>query len=271
VRRALLLTTLTVCACARPVGWWRADKQPSADDLYDERFESIVMSPEGPCDPIRARQGEAPRPIIVLVPGVGGDGAEMREAVPLLMKAQPASMFMFRYDPFWKVGELTERLAAGINRLAECVPEGAGRIIVLAHSGGGLIASIAVAELKPPPGVQGSWLTLITAASPLAGTSRAPVPRPLSEQRVMGVLGRKNDVPFPEPVKGVRVVHLRSSAKSDGYMRPSGDHLPNDPKVGSPGAPQIDLPEDLDHSQALVYAAKKVGDGTWTAWFDGAP
>ncbi len=254
-------------ACARPVGWWRADKQPTTDDLYDERFEAIVMSPEGPCEAVRARQGEAPRPIIVLVPGVGGEGDEMHQAVPILMAAKPASMFMFRYDPFWKVGELSERLAAGLTRLAECVPDGAGRIIVLAHSGGGLIASVAVAEVKPPADVQGNWLTLITAASPLAGTSRLPVPKPISEQRLMGVLGRNNDAPFPEPVKGVRVVHLRSSAQSDGYMRPSGDHLPNDPKVGSPGAPQIDLPVELDHTQALVFAAKKVADGTWTEWF----
>ncbi|MBL8954222.1 MAG: hypothetical protein JNK82_25820 [Myxococcaceae bacterium] len=265
--RALILFSLLSAACARPVGWWRADKAPTAEDLYDERFESIVLSPEGPCEPVLARQGEAPRPIIVLVPGVGGEGDEMHEAVPLLMKANPASMFMFRYDPFWKVGELTERLAAGISRLAECVPDGVGRIIVLAHSGGGLLSTVAASMVKPPAEAPTDWLTVVTAASPLAGTTRAPSARPLSEQRLMRVLGSNNDIPFPEPVKGVRVVHLRSSAQSDGYMRPSGDHLPNDPKVGSPGAPQIDLPAELNHSQALVFAAKKIGDGSWVEWF----
>lgn len=266
MRSSTLLLVLVLTGCSRQVGWYRADKQPSAEDLYEERFDTLSLSAEGPCDPVRARLGEAPRPIIVLVPGVGGDGEEMREAVPSLMAAKPASMFMFRYDPFEQVGPLSERLASGLNRLSECVPEGAGRLIVLAHSGGGLISTIAVSQVKPPADVQGDWLTLLTVASPLAGTSRGVLPRPLEKQRLMRVLGTNNDVPFPEPAKGVRVVHLRSSAQSDGYMRPSGDHLPNDPKVGSPGAPQIDLPVELDHSQALVHVAKKVGDGTWTGW-----
>jgi hypothetical protein len=258
----LLLAT----ACSRQVGWFRADRQPSQEELYDERFEAIAMAADGPCDPVRARLGEAPAPIIVLVPGVGGDGDEMRKSVPALMKAKPASMFMFRYDPFWQVGELSDLLASGLSRLSECVPEGAGRIIVLAHSGGGLISSFAVSQVKPPKDVEGTWLTLITVASPLAGTGRIPVVKPVQKQRLMRVLGMNNDEPFPEAAKGVRVVHLRSSAKSDGYMRPAGEHLPNDPKVGSPGAPHYDLPEELDHGQALVYVAKKVGDGSYVEW-----
>ena len=261
-----LVPLLLVTACSRQVGWYRADKLPSLEDAYDERFEPIALSPEGPCDPVRARLGEAPKPIIVMVPGVGGDGEESREAVPALMAAKPASVFMFRYDPFEEIGALTERLATGLSRLAECIPEGAGRLIVLAHSGGGLISTIAVADVKPPKDVQGDWLTLLTVASPLAGTSRFPTPQNQAKQRLMRVLGTNNTVPFPEPAKGVRVVHLRSSAQSDGYMAPSGDHLPNDPKVGSPGAPHFDLPVELSHSQALVYVAKRVGDGTWTEW-----
>lgn len=260
------LGALLLCGCSRQVGWYRADKQPSQEDLYDDRFEPIALSPEGPCDPVRARLGAAPAPIIVLVPGVGGDGEEMRESVPALSAAKPASMFMFRYDPFEEVGALTERLASGLNRLAECVPEGAGRIIVLSHSGGGLISTLAVAKLKPPPDAQGDWLSLLTVASPLAGTSRAPAYQPQEKQRLMRVLGTNNTVPFPPPAQGVRVVHLRSSAQSDGFMRPSGDHLPNDPKVGSPGAPHYDLPVELDHGQALVYVAKKIGDGSWIEW-----
>src|SRR5690606_26994228 len=144
----------------------------------------------------------------------GGDGPEMREAIPALMAARPASMFMFRYSPFEEVGPLTERLAAGLDRLSACVPEGAGRLIVLAHSGGGLISSHAVGRVKPPDGAPEPWLTLLTVASPLAGTTRAPTPRPQEKQRLMLVLGTNNTVPFPEPAKGVRVVHLRSSPQS---------------------------------------------------------
>lgn len=255
----------------RPVGWYRADKPPPEEDAYDARFETIVLSSDGPCDPVTARQGEASHPVIVLVPGIGGDGAEMRKALPLVMGAKPASVFMFRYGPFEQRDALAEQLAVGISRLAACIPDGAGRILVLAHSAGGVLASHAVSRVKPPESYRGDWLTLLTVASPLAGTDRVPPGRNTPEQRpLMLELGIKI-TEYPKPVFGVHVVHLRSSAESDEFMRPSGTHQPNDPAVGVPGAPQIDLPVKLDHSEALVFVAKKIGDGSYKEWLSRAP
>ncbi|MBK7862811.1 MAG: hypothetical protein IPJ65_30235 [Archangiaceae bacterium] len=253
--------------CARPVGWFRADKTPAIEDDYDGRFEALSLGSDAGCDPVAARQADDKSLIIVLVPGIGGDGEEMHASLPLVMGAKPASVYMFRYRAFDARDGLVEQLASGLTRLASCIPDCAGRMLVLAHSAGGVLSSRAVAQVKPPDGVTGDWLTLITVASPLAGTSRVPSGgSPPPDRPLMLELGVKIDS-YPDPVPGVRAVHLRSSAQSDGFMRPSGDHLPNDPKVGVPGAPQIDLPAGLDHSQALIYVAKKIGDGTWSEYF----
>jgi pimeloyl-ACP methyl ester carboxylesterase len=257
---------LLLVACSRPVGWFRADRAPHEADDYDGRFEPLALSVDGPCDGVTARQGDRKSPVIVLVPGIGGDAGEMRESLPLLLAAKPASVFMFRYGPFEERDLLADRLATGISQLARCIPDGAGRMLVLAHSAGGVLSSLAAARVKAPEGATADWLTVLTVASPLAGTNSAFSPREPPPQRpLMMEMGMKI-TSYPAPAPGVRVVHLRSSAESDGFMRPSRGWLPNDPSVGVPGAPQIDLPVELDHPQALVYAAKRIADGTWREW-----
>jgi hypothetical protein len=264
-----MLACTLLSACARPSGWFRADRPPSREDAYDERFEPITLTPDGPCEPVLARQGDPTHRIIVLVPGIGGDGDEMHQSLPVLMTLQPASVFMFRYGPFEPRDALAIRLALGISRLAACIPHSAGRLLVLSHSAGGVLSSLAASRVTPPPG-EGDWLTVLTVASPLAGTNRVPAPStPPGERPLMLELGVK--IPsYPAAVPGVRVVHLRSSAQSDGYMRQSGDHVPNDPNVGVPGAAQLSLPAELDHGAALVYVAKRIADGTWTEWLRGS-
>jgi hypothetical protein len=254
----LLILGLALCACAPKPGWYRADKTPtSSDEAYDERFEPLELTADAGCP----AQGATAAPLIVLVPGVGGDGDEMHKTVPVLMATHPDALFMFRYTPWEQVGPLADRLVAGLNRLAECRPDGSGGIVVLSHSAGGVISSFAVAHFT------GKAITLLTVASPLAGTSGVMLNKDASplQVRLFPLLGLGFSG-YPEAAAGVRVVHLRTSAKSDGYMRPSGEHLPNDRSVGVPGAPQFDLPEELDHPTALVYVAKRIADGTWSEW-----
>jgi hypothetical protein len=64
------------------------------------------------------------------------------------------------------------------------------------------------------------------------------------------------------------VVHLRTSAPADPFMLPNQDHLPNDRRVGVPGAPQIDLPRRLGHDEALEYVSERLADGSWAEWLD---
>jgi hypothetical protein len=265
VRVVVLSLGLLLSGCPRPVGWFRADKVPTAADAYDERFEPLALTADASCDGVRPTNDGTAAPIIVLVPGIGGDGDEMHQAVPLLMAMKPAALFMYRYTPFEQLGPISERLAIGLTRLAECKPAGA-RILVLSHSAGGVVSSFAVSEVKATTSSDGSWLTLLTVASPLAGTSGVPLGKAAPQQvRLFGLMGLRNTY-YPQAAAGVRVVHLRTSARSDTYMRPSGEHIPNDRSIGVPGAPQIDLPEELDHPGSLVYVAKRIADGTWTEW-----
>jgi hypothetical protein len=267
VKSVVLLLLLALGACARPVGWYRVDKTPTADDAYDSRFEPLTLTADTSCDSVRPRQDGTTAPLIVLVPGIGGDGDEMHQAVPVLMATHPAAMFMFRYSPFEQLGPISERLAVGLSRLAECKPAGVSGILVLSHSAGGTVASFAVNQVKPPASGESPWLTLLTVASPLAGTSGLPLSDEADPKqiRLMGLMGLRHTF-YPASAAGVRVVHLRTSALSDGYMRPSREHIPNDRHVGVPGAPQFDLPTELDHPTSLVYVAKRIADGTWSEW-----
>jgi hypothetical protein len=59
----------------------------------------------------------------------------------------------------------------------------------------------------------------------------------------------------------VRVVHLRTQAPADVSMMGLPAHPPNDPSVGVPGAPQINLPAKLNHDGALIYVIRALMDG----------
>ena len=72
---------------------------------------------------------------------------------------------------------------------------------------------------------------------------------------------------YPAAAPGVAAVHLRTQYPGDSVMQPTATHLRNDPKIGIPGAPQVDLPAELSHDGALGWVAEKIADGSWRAWF----
>jgi alpha-beta hydrolase superfamily lysophospholipase len=159
---------------------------------------------------------------------------------------------------------MAEDLALGISRLVTCRP--GQPILVLAHSAGGVIISTAASQLKLPAQAADDAVTILTVASPLAGTMGRERPdggRP--EHFVFDIATRITS--YPSAPRGVRAVHLRTSYPADAWMAPSADFVPNDPAVGIPLARQIDLPPQLGHDAALVHVAWKLADGTWRAWF----
>lgn len=252
-------------------GWFQIDaKGPTAAAArYPDRFEKIALTGERvSCEELVRRQGNAERPILVFVHGVGGDGVEWEESLPILMKSAPASAYFFRWVPYDDRESLSRRLAAGLSRLLECIPDAAGRVVLLAHSAGGVATSFAASQIVAPPQAKKPFITLITVASPLAGT--------------VGTRGNKDGRPegtfmldlgsaiqgYPAPADGVRALHLRTSYPADHVMKVTDGFAPNNPAIGIPGARQVNLPETLGHSEALVYAARRVADGTWMAWLE---
>lgn len=71
---------------------------------------------------------------------------------------------------------------------------------------------------------------------------------------------------YPSPVRGVRVLHLRTAAPADPDMASFLGHSPNDVGVGVPGARHIDLPRALTHAGAMVYVGRRLADGSFANW-----
>ncbi len=245
-------------------GWHRVHAG-GEETTYDERFERVgYRLEEVGCDEIAKGEGDPKKPIIVLLHGAGGEGVEMKKAVPLLADSRPAMFWVLRWSPWDRREALVTQLAAGLSRLAECVPGAPGRIVVLGHSAGGVLASLAVGRVVPPRNAPDDWLTVVTIAAPLSGhvrgTDHGPEPA--------FIFDLANTPDYPPAVPGVRVLHLRTSLPGDVQMTPFVGHVPNDVRVGVPGAPQIDLPEELSHAGALVYVSYLFADGSFSSWLE---
>jgi alpha-beta hydrolase superfamily lysophospholipase len=198
------------------------------------------------------------------VPGIGGDGEEFEEALPILAASRPAGMFMFKWLAMEKLPGMAEDLAFGISRVLACRPT--QPVLVLAHSAGGVLISTAASKLVIPSGAPDDAVTIFTVASPLAGTmdrERQDGGRPT--HFMLDIATRITSYP-PAP-RGVRAVHLRTSYPADPLMERAGEFAPNDPTVGIPLARQIDLPPQLGHDEALVHVAWKLADGSWRDYF----
>ena len=179
---------------------------------------------------------------------------------------------MFRWVPYDERDAITHRLAAGISRLAECLPGSEGRLLVIAHSAGGVVASFAVSRMRLPASTTKTpWVTVLTVASPLAGTVKR-APNADGKEQLAFVLDLGTSIPaYPAAAPGVHAVHLRTHPPADSIMEPYGGLCPNDPGIGVPGAPQLDLPEGLDHPGALQFVVGEVACGRWKLWRDAAP
>ena len=202
--------------------------------------------------------GDASKPIVVLVHGIGGEGPEMASSVPLL---RGWDVFMLRWVPYDDRDSVSQRLADGLTRLSACAPE--RRLLMVAHSAGGVVASHAASRVKL---VGSATLDVWTVASPLAGTVRRAGNADGRAEAVLFLDLGSRITQYPVAARGVSVKHLRTSAPADHIMAPSGDLLPNDPTIGVPGAPQLDLPGGLSHGDALVWVVGQLSRGEAGLW-----
>lgn len=256
-------------------GWLQLDAKgpPTPEDGYRDRFEKMELTRVAPaCTELAQRLKRPSGPLLVMVPGIQGDGVEWEHSLDALYEAQPVAILMYRWTPFDTRDALADGLGAGLSRLLECLPEASGRTLVLAHSAGGVVSSFAASRVQAPPSKNGQPpITLVTVASPLAGT----VPResnPDGSEQARFMLDLGTAIGGYPSAPNVRAIHLRTQYPADEVMKPSRDqHLPNDPKVGLPGSRQLTLSEGFGHVGALVWAAHRIGDGTWTRWLTADP
>jgi pimeloyl-ACP methyl ester carboxylesterase len=194
--------------------------------------------------------------VFILVHGVGGDGLEWLPVVPTLAKAGPRAMYMYRWFFPRERGELLDALVSGVERIAACHP--GSRLVLLAHSAGGVLASFAASRFRVP---EGTALEVLTVASPLAGSGMRADFELDDDTRFLLQLGGVIRG-YPAAAPRVRVTHLRTDWPADAAMKPSSKgYRPNDPAVRVEGAEVIDLPASLDHSTALLHAAEELASG----------
>lgn len=209
-------------------------------------------------------EGDATRPVYVLIHGIRGPGPEWWPVVPTLGLKHPDGIFLFRWNVTQPRTEIIDGLVAGINRINACHP---GGVVVLAHSAGGVVASFAVSQLQV-----GSEVAVYTVASPLSG---AGVHNKADDEgganRFMKDLGARK-TGFPAAAPNVVVTHLRTQYPGDAVMEPIVDgHAPNLRGVGVLGATHIDLPSDLSHDGSLIYVVRRLAKLKAASVLDGAP
>ncbi len=243
-------------------GWFEVDASAAPRD-YRARFTRTPL--DGAAQGCEAVHPGGTGPALVLVPGVFGDGPEWERLIPRLSLMDPAGVYLFRWVPYDERDALSARLAAGLHRLSRCLPP-ERKILVLAHSAGGVIASYAAVRARVEPGPEDQpRLIILTVASPLAGTQLlqgADDEEPRFFFDLATSLSR-----YPYPGAGVEVYHLRTQYPADSVMGPKlMGGAPNDPRIHVPGARQVNLPPSIGHVEALGYVGQRLLDGTWESW-----
>jgi len=279
---ALLLLILAACGPIRGpldvaqmagwTGWFHvASGQAANPDTYGERFTPVDLGVTTPtCERVLRAQESHHGPVYVLVHGLQGDGSEWVQAISTLTRAEPSSLWMYRWVPYDERDAIVESFGAGLTRLLQCLPAQAGPVVVLAHSAGGIVVATGASRVAIPATRPHAQVYALTVAAPLAGTlARRRNREGRAEARFMLDLGTMIDG-YPPAARGVRVAHLRTSPSADPVMQPSADgHVPNHPAVGVPGAPQLNLPTQLGHDESLQFVAERLVDGAWVDWFYG--
>ncbi len=264
-----LLPMLCLCSCASlspmqlardvgAAGWFQADGSL--------RWQALDRHAN--CDRLGANIPDDEGNVVIVVPGVKGDGDEIASLLATVSTAKPSAVFLFRWVPWDERDRVAQDFAVGVSRLLECAPWIDGHLLVVAHSAGGLVVGYGATRLDIPNRVRnGPALYALTVAAPLAGVNVRPS-LPNGEARERFMLDFATDITsYPVAPAAMSIVHLRTRFPSDVVMKPVGTHSPNDVNVGIPGARQVDLPGNLTHCGALQFVAGRIADGTWLEWF----
>ncbi len=245
---------------------WSQVHAAAPGTAYRNLFEPLPLGLSSPgCEVFSSLVGGPDDvPILVMVHGIGGDGAEWENSLSLLLRAEPRATFMFRWVSMGSRDAMVSRLAMGVTRLSHCTHH---PILILAHSAGGVLASYAAGLIAAE-----SEVKLVTVASPLAGTlARRPAETGEEQLYFLFDLGSRITT-YPPAAKSVQVFHLATQYPADHVMAPGQDGTaPNDPQVGVPGATHLTLPADLSHVGALSYVARRIAREHWLGWLATPP
>jgi len=242
--RALPVLVALLSGCAGHRGWFTV-----ADAHAHGAGAPLTLEPEGGC-PALGGAG----PVLVMVHGIGGETRNAAEVRGVLAGLEPSALLSFHWSAVEETQSLVARFARGLSHLAECA--GSERpLVVLAHSAGGVLSSLAVGELTTADGAHD--IVLVTVASPLGGAGYQSWRLDLLPVKPFVVTVGGKLERYPPPAAGVRVVHVRTHPAGDHVMRQArSGHFPDDPRAAVPGAKEHALPVQVGHDEALLVAAR---------------
>jgi pimeloyl-ACP methyl ester carboxylesterase len=186
--------------------------------------------------------------LFVLVPGLLGYGWEWDGPVKRLAAHPDSDYVVFMWDPWGSVDKAAGELAGVIRRAQTTGPGSLREIVVVAHSGGGVLAAHALGKLTSPLPMK---LTLVTIGAPFAGMHICP----WSEEDVVHapfflmIAARLRH--YPEPPEGTEIIEYVTSYPSDPVMHPYWGRSAAPPDVGPRGARRIAVDPALDHNKVV--------------------
>jgi hypothetical protein len=188
--------------------------------------------------------------LFILVPGTLGYGWEWDRPVERLRATPGVELAVFVWDGWSSLERAARELTAVLERAQLVAPPSLREIVVLAHSGGGVVAAYAVGQL-PPPRVS---LTLVTIGAPFAGMHICPCSESdLKHAPLMLSLSTRFSR-YPAPAPGVKVIEYVTAYPGDPVMHPYWGESAAPEGIGPPGARRIMLDPRLDHSNGVDLA-----------------
>jgi pimeloyl-ACP methyl ester carboxylesterase len=216
-------------------------------------FAGCIVPPQARCPGCRVidrahpelpELGAGVERIFVLVPGMLGYGWEWDQPVARLRDARGVATVVFWWDPWSSLDRGARELADVLDRLQEAAPPSLREIVVVAHSGGGLVAAHALGHVAPPQ----HRLTLVTIGAPFAGMHICPWAEEdvLHAPLMFSIAARYRR--YPDPPPNIEVIEYVTSYPSDPVMHPYWGKSAAPPDIGPAGARRIAVDPRLDHN-----------------------
>jgi pimeloyl-ACP methyl ester carboxylesterase len=182
--------------------------------------------------------------LFVIVPGMLGYGWEWDRPMERLRHAPGVETVVFWWDSWGSLDRAARDLADLLARAQQGAPPSLREIVVVAHSGGGLVAAHALGYLQPPT----LPLKLVTIGAPFAGMHICPWGEEdvLSAPLMLSIASRYHR--YPDPPRGVEVIEYITSFPSDPVMHPYWGRSAAPADVGPAGARRIAVDPKLDHN-----------------------
>lgn len=196
------------------------------------------------------------RQVVILVGGMLGFGWEWDKPLGRIAAEEDTQVQVFHWPMSSSLGAAARDFAARTNQLLGRLPPSVGRVLVFAHSAGGMITAFALDRLRVPAGVR---LHVVNVGAPYAGMHTAFIESRDGIWAPLVIALGGTFTRYPRPAPRITVESWVTPWPGDPVMQPHYGHDPADPRVGPPG-PRRQLPPGTDHNHTLEYVVRAVLD-----------